>query len=71
MRHAREPYRMHMYSRQQLNILKKADKIAHFDATGGIVRKPEMQVNLYKSDPTIHKNLLYYAMVVRKEFTKD
>ena len=30
-----------------------------------------MQVNLYKSDLAIHKTLIYYAMVVKKEFTKD
>ena len=71
IRFAGVPFRIQMYSRQQLNTVTKEDKIAHFDATGSIVRKPEIQVNAYKSDPAIHKVMLYYVMVYRKVFTRD
>ena len=68
IRFAGVPYRIHMYPRQKLNTVRKEDKMAHFDATGSIVRKPEMQVNACKSDPAIYKVLLYYALVIRKQF---
>lgn len=46
-----------MFSQEQLDIIDTNDCVAHFDATGSVVRKP---YNIYC------KRIMYYAIVVKK-----
>jgi len=46
-----------MYTQEQLDIIDVNDQIAHFDATGSIVRKPR---DIYC------KRIMYYVMVIKK-----
>lgn len=56
---AGQPFFVHMYSLEQLEICKQVQKTEsltlHIDATGGVVRPP----------PTAEKRVLYYAGVIR------
>jgi len=46
-----------MYTQEQLDIIDVNDRIAHFDATGSIVRKPR---DIYC------KRIMYYVMIIKK-----
>lgn len=54
------PFYVYIYTEEQLNTLDKNDIIAHFDATGTVVRKPK---------DIKCKRILYYAIVVNKNST--
>jgi len=51
------PLHVIMYTQEQLDIIDVNDQIAHFDATGSIVRKPR---DIYC------KRIMYYVMVIKK-----
>ena len=55
-----------MYSWEQLNAVLNTDKVAHFDATGSIVRKTDTNINNRKCEPSLYNCVLYYALVINK-----
>ena len=66
IRRVGEPFHVHMYSREQLNAVSNTDKVAHFDATGSIVRKPDANINNKKCEPSVYKRVFYYDLVINK-----